>query len=338
MQRVYIIVLNWNGWQDTIECLESVFRSDYPDFQVVVCDNGSEDASVERIREWAEGRYQVEIASENPLRYLVFPPVPKPVEFQEFDRAKAEAGGEVGDAEPRLVIIRIDENLGFAGGNNVGIRYALAKGDCGYVWLLNNDTVVTQNALSGMVRRMMESPVAGMCGAKILYYDEPEKVQVLGGVSYNRWFGTTKQIGWLKSADVPYDLLEVERSMSYVTGACMLVSRQFLETVGLMSEDYFFYFEELDWVMRARGAFDLVYAPDSVVYHKEGRAVGGSSRAANCKSYISDYYYLLNKIKITRKFFPYALPTVYLSILGTLVNRIRRRQWDRVDMVFKIWR
>ncbi len=338
MERVYIVILNWNGWRDTIECLESVFRLDYPDYRVVVCDNGSEDSSVERIKEWADGRLQVEIHPENDLRCLVYPPIPKPVVFQEYDRASAEVGEKAGGKEPQLAIIRIGKNLGFAGGNNVGIRYALAREDCGYVWLLNNDTVVTPGALSGMVRRMIESSVAGLCGAKILYYDKPDRIQVLGGVEYNRWLGTTKQIGWFEQADKPYNLTEIERKMSYVTGACMLVSRHFLETVGLMSEDYFFYFEELDWIMRARGGFDMVFAPDSVVYHKEGSAVGGASRAPLNKSYTSDYYYLRNKLRITRRFFPYALPTVYLGMLGTLANRIRRRQWDRIGMIFRIWR
>ena len=149
--HVYIVLVNWNGWRDTIECLESVFRLDYPDFMVVGCDNASGDDSLAQIKSWAAGT--LVIRAKNPaLAELVEPAIPKPVEWVEYDRPTAEAGGSP-DNDARLVLIRTGGNLGFAGGNNVGIRFALAHDDCTHVWLLNNDTVAPPDSLSHLVAR-----------------------------------------------------------------------------------------------------------------------------------------------------------------------------------------
>lgn len=334
-RKVYILILNWNGRQDTIECLECVFRTDYPDYQVIVCDNGSQDGSIEGIKEWASGSLGFEVPEESPLRHFQLAPVEKPIACVEYDRAQAESGGGDLDGDARLILIRTGTNLGFAGGNNVGLRYALARHDFEYVWLLNNDTVVRPDSLGKLVERMSEKSDAGMCGGTLLYYHEPGKVQALGGARYNKWLGSARSLGFLQSAGSPVDPSRVERRMDYVSGACMLVSREFLRDVGLMSEEYFLYFEELDWAVRGRSRYTLAYAPDCVVYHKEGRATGGNSYRAGDKSRRSDYFSIRNRLAVTRKFYPYALPTVYLSLLGVAFNRIRRRQWDRLGMIFK---
>ena len=103
--KVYIVILNWNGWQDTLECLASVVKLNYQNYQVVVVDNGSTDGSVGRIKEW--------IASQRAARAL---------------------------------LVETGKNLGYAGGNNAGLRYGLARGDLAYAWVLNNDTTVDPNA------------------------------------------------------------------------------------------------------------------------------------------------------------------------------------------------
>src|SRR5450830_954663 len=122
----YIVLLNWNGWKDTIECLESVFRLDYPHFRVIVCDNASRDGSLDHIKAWADGR-QAAAASSVVLRSAARP-LAKPVAWVEYDREQAERGGDAHEQAP-LVLIQTGANLGFAGGNNVGVRYAQARGD-----------------------------------------------------------------------------------------------------------------------------------------------------------------------------------------------------------------
>lgn len=329
---VYIIILNWNGWKDTIECLESVFRNNYPNYRVVVCDNGSTDGSLEKIKAWADGRLVPEKPSSEKLRNLSFPPIGKPPEYEEYSRLEAEKGGN--DSNTSLTLVRIEDNLGFAGGNNVGIRFALSRDDFSFVWLLNNDTLVTPETLSALVRRMMEKPGAGICGSKLIYYQNPDIIQGLGGASYNKWIGTNRHLGYLDQQDASLIQADVEARMDYVIGASMLVTKKFLHEIGLMSEEYFLYFEELDWAYRAHGRFSLAYAADSVVYHKEGSSAGKCDPKK--KSMAVDYFIIRNKLLFTWKFIPMALPTVYAGLLCTLINRIRRGQWDRVRMIIEL--
>jgi GT2 family glycosyltransferase len=333
-ERVYILILNWNGWRDTTECLESVFRSDYSNYRVVVCDNDSGDGSFEYIKMWAEGKLDPVSDKGHSLHDLCSPPVSKPIPFVEYDRARAEVGGDE-ETDFQLVLIQTGVNLGFAGGNNVGLRYILRRGDFQYVWILNNDTVVRSDALAQMVLEMRERPDAGICGSTLLYYDEPDIVQTLGGATYNRWLGSSKYIGTGRSAYEPVDPQRVEKSLTYVTGASMLVSRKFIESIGLMDEDYFLFFEEIDWAVRGRERFGLTYAPKSVVYHKEGRSVGSTRDPAE-KSLTADLYGIRSRLLFTRKFFPMSLPTVYLGLLVTAFNRVRRRQYGRLAMVVRV--
>ncbi len=336
MNRVYVIILNWNGWQDTIECLESVFHSDYQDYRVIVCDNSSEDSSIERIKDWADGRLNADVPEMNPLRNLSYPHIPKPIHYLEIDREQAEQGYPAEGRGARLILIRTGENLGYAGGNNVGLRYALARGDFEYVWLLNNDTVVRPDALSRMISRMAEKPDAGMCGATVVSYHDPDRIRMLGGGLYNKWIGGRRSRQFsLKDRDLEcIDVHAEEERMAFVYGACLLASRPFLQDIGLISEDYFLYFEELDWAMRLRPRYTLAYAPHSIVYHKEGASINGCS--GKSKSLLSDYYFIRNRLVFTRKFFPYALPTVYLGLLVSLFRRILRRQWSSARLVFGI--
>lgn len=240
---------------------------------------------------------------------------------------------------PTVTLLQSGANLGFAGGNNVGLRYALARG-ADYVWLLNNDTLVEPDALSRLMVRMREGaqqqPPVGLCGSTLIYEQQRDTVQALGGARYNRWLGSVEHLGQHQPRAHPIDAAAVERRLDYLIGASILASRAFLERVGLLQEDYFLYFEELDWAARSRGHFSLAYAPGSVVYHKEGSSIGGSDRAKGEKSYTADLYALKNRVRFTRRFYPWALPTVYLGLAVALLNRARRRQWRRVWLVLHI--
>jgi hypothetical protein len=234
-----------------------------------------------------------------------------------------------------MILINSGGNLGFAGGNNVGIRYAMKQNDFQYLWLVNNDTVVNPDALTTLVERMHQKPEAGMCGSTIIYYHNPDKVQALAGANYNKWLALAKHICSLQNVNVPVNIHKVEKRLSYIVGASMLLSKRFIKDIGLMCEEYFLYFEELDWATRAKGQFDMVYAPASIVYHKEGGSIGSSSDGSK-KSEISDFHALNNRVVFSRKFFPWALPTVYVGLLAATINRIRRKQWDRVLMIIRI--
>ena len=326
---VCIVIVNWNGWGDTIECLESVFRLEYDDFQVVLCDNDSTDRSLEYIKEWADGERSC-VRAGNVLQDLTSPPVPKPIRYSEYAYNDMERLADATNENAPLVLIRTGENRGFAGGNNVGLRYAMKRRDMEFVWLLNNDTVVHKDALKSMVREMRRNPSAGICGSKIISYHDPDKVQSLGGCRFNKWLGISGHIGAKTAASSAVDKPAVLRQMAYVTGASMLVTQQFLNDVGLMDERYFLYYEEIDWVIRANSRYSLEFAPDSVVYHKEGASTGTT------RSYFADFYSIQSRILFTRQHFPYALPTVYLGLVCAIFNRIRRNQWDRVALILRM--
>ena len=182
--RVYVIIVNWNGWRDTIACLESLFRSDCEELTVVVCDNASNDGSLDLIKKWAAGQldiqYDTSLSGGGGARRIS-----RALSFLDVapDSPHLEATGV------QLVLIQTGGNLGFAGGNNVGIRFALSQADCEYLWLLNNDTVVAPDALSHLVARMKEDQNIGVCGSTILEYHKPEIVQALAGATYSRWTG-----------------------------------------------------------------------------------------------------------------------------------------------------
>lgn len=334
LSRSCVLLVNWNGWGDTLECLESVFRHVTADTRVIVCDNGSTDNSVAMFLAWAEGRLNVLVPVGQPLRGMSWPPVPKPIPCQVYDRAAAERGGDPAD-NAQLTLIQTGKNLGFAGANNVGLRYELARGEADFIWLLNNDTVIGMGALDELVERMTERPNVGMCGSTLLCYNVPERIQARGGGWYCKWIGLPWHLGQLGRAGGSTDTAKVERWMNYVVGASLCVSRPFLEQVGLMCEDYFLFFEEIDWALRAKGKFGLAYARKSNVYHKIGQSIGTSS-APNRKSYTCDFYGLRNRLLFTRRYFPHLMLCICLSLFCALLVRALYGKWDRVVLIWRL--
>lgn len=302
---VSVIILNWNGWQDTVECLSSLFQSTGLAFRVIVCDNASRDDSLHKITEWA----RCNLTS---------------AELECLSRADV-LGGASAAARTKLVVVDNGANLGFAGGNNIGLRLALRDPDCDYVWLLNNDTVVEPDALAKAVAHAESNLGIGICGSTLVYYRERSQVQAFGGAHYSRISGRSVHVGAFSSlVDVPRNPGEVEAGLSYVVGAAMLVRRGFVEQVGLMREDYFLYFEENDWATRGRGGFRLGYAPQSIVYHKEGASIGTSS---NGGSALSVYFLYRNRLKFSWRFYPLWVPTVLMFCMLDIAKLVLRRRW-----------
>jgi GT2 family glycosyltransferase len=311
--HVYAILLNWNGWRDTIECLESVFRLNYPRFTVIVCDNASTDGSVQKIEDWARGSIPV-LCSSPDLSRLITPPIQKPIPF--ISMTTIEASAEKLPLDVHLVLLQTGSNLGFAGGNNVGIRYALAQGDCDYVWLLNNDTVAEPGSLSAMVRMAEADPKLGICGSQLRSYAPPHEVQTMGGRRYSHWTGRTKPLQAFATPPVS----TAPGAPDYIEGASMLISRSCLEEVGLLDETYFLYYEELDFVKRARPSFKFGYSRESIVYHKEGASIGSASMRTN-RSVLSEFYSARNRIVFARRHHPWFL----LSVLSvTVLSALQR--------------
>jgi GT2 family glycosyltransferase len=306
------VVLNWNGWRDTVACLESLLQAQPAPRRIVVCDNGSADDSVARIEAWMQGA--------------------DAARFTRLSREQCERGGSLQglDSEPdgvHLVLVLNGANLGFAGGMNVGLRLALQDTGCRHVWMLNNDTLVAPDALYEGLARMAGDPAIGICGATLVYAHDRRTVQAFGGSAYSAWTGRTWHLGAMRTlTDVPLDPAPVEARMACVVGAAMLVRREVFESVGLLTEDYFLYFEEIDWARRAAGRFRLGYAPRSLVFHKEGASIG---TAAGGGSPLSLYYLFRNRVRFSWRFHRGHLPWVLASTLLDVAKLAVRARWPQ---------
>ncbi|MET3132122.1 GT2 family glycosyltransferase [Oxalobacteraceae bacterium GrIS 1.11] len=299
--KVWIVLVNWNGWRDSLECLESVFRQGYPNFGVILCDNASADGSVEAVQAWASGA-QAYAPPAGPLGQL--PPLPKPLSC-----AVVENGARVGADTASLLIVRTGGNLGFAGGNNVGIRIAMSDPACQFIWLLNNDTVVDPACLGHMVETASADPAIGMTGSVNCFYSKPDVVQALGGGAFSvpRVAGCLHGNRLPRSMITPAVLRHAQDHLEWVSGASMLVSRHFVDTVGEMEERYFLYFEEIDWAMRAKPRFRLALSQSALLFHKAGSATGEQTDNA-----FATYTQCRSRFKLYRKLRPWWLPACYV--------------------------
>ena len=272
LPKTYVLILNYNGWQDTLECLESVFRNNYSNYRVILCDNASKNRDLEHIEAWAEGRLEVALAHINPLRYLSFPPVPKPLPYVKLEQSQLQTEGYWDSGDVPLLLLQMEENLGFAGGNNAGIKLALTLG-ADYIWLLNNDTVMDEGALTEMVKLAESDEKIAMVGSRILYYHQPDVIQALAGSDKMSWRGAGHLIQHL-SKDKP----EFDKSFEvrgFIHGSCLLVKKIVIDSIGLLDPNYFMWKEEEDWCLRAlRNGWTFFYCGQSKIWHKSGASSG----------------------------------------------------------------
>ena len=322
---VVAIVLNWNGWLDTIECVESLLRSTLPPKQVVVVDNGSVDDSMDRICEWADGLLVPEHLSEITGGWS-YRPAPKPLAHSRF-ASPAEAFDGTGAPETPLVLISVGENLGYAGGNNVGLHYALTRVRPEYVWILNNDTIVERHALERKLLVAQSNEQIAIVGAKLLRYQDPSKMQALGGGEVFPALGMDSQIGagldGSLASTIPIEL-------EHVIGASLFVRAAAIESVGLMDESYFLYREETDWCLKLRRkGWKLVCCPVAEVWHKQGASIG-------YKSALHDYYSVRNMLFLLYKHHPKQfLPAFFMIAFRSTAAKIARFQFRRLWFVLK---
>ena len=253
--KVAIIILNWNGWKNTIECLESLYQIDYPTYEIILVDNGSKDDSVQKIGEYAKGEISVGSSffsydsTNKPLK-LVRPPVKLPSGFNK-----------------ELILVENTENFGFAKGVNIAIQLA-QKQRSDYVLLLNNDIVVDRHFLSEMIAQAEKTQQFGIAGPTLYCYDRPTTVD-FAGETLTLWRVKGKEN--CKKLTHP---LEVDK----VEGSCILIRRTVLDKVGLLYTKYWAYWEETDLCFRAKKAgFKVVYIPESKVWHKVACSIGGEN-------------------------------------------------------------
>jgi hypothetical protein len=281
MPKVFIIILNWNSWADTLECLDSLKDNDYPNYQVVIVDNGSKEK-------------------------------PQPL-------------------SPEIKVIYNKKNLGFSGGNNVGIRYAMDNG-ADYILLLNDDTIVSNSFLTKLVEVAESEKGIGMVGPKIYFYDEPKKIWFAGG-KINWLYNKGEMRGYNEVDKGQYDF-SLFQETDYLTGCCLLVKRKVVEKIGLLPEEYFLYYEDTDWSLMAQKAgFKCIFSPAVKIWHK-----GSKSSIEGSPSYI--YYHIRNGLILAQKYAPwYILPFVHLDAFWRIIKQPvkllipDRRKWVKLILL-----
>ena len=305
---VCAIVVNWNGWQDTIVCLQSLMALQEAPLDVLVCDNGSTNDSAAHLQQW--------LAAQAGLRGT-------------DGGADAEWLGAGEGPLRRLRVLSLASNLGYAGAINEGIRWAHAHWQATRYWLLNNDVQVQPGALRALLDAHRSVPHAGLCGSVLLDWDRPQEVQAVGGV-YRRWLG----VGY-HATRVP-EGSAVALDLDYPVGASLFVEQDYLDRVGLMEPSYFLYYEEMDWVERGRRhGFRPVVALQSRLRHKEGASTG-SRGGVRSKSLLSERYGVINRLRITRKFWPWYLPIVWGSLWLVAGDRLWHREFARARLVLRL--
>jgi GT2 family glycosyltransferase len=289
-----------------------VFRLNHPDFGVIVCDNGSTDSSFEKIKQWAKGELPAEPAN----LHLKLPPCPKPIPYLELTRTQAEQRTAVQSIP--LTLIQNGANLGFAGGNNVGLRYALRDPNSQFFWLLNNDTSPAPDALSALVSKAMTDRRIGAVASICYYAGAPSTVQVWAGGRVNLWIGRS-QNSIEPRADSWFQILN---------GASMLITRAALEDTGLLDEGFFLYWEETEFCLRLRKrGWRLAAAPDSQVLHKVNASTGGNRE-------IIDRYFTASGLRLLR--LHSAMPHLAMSLflIGRMARRLLRFRFSNCKSVW----
>jgi len=296
--NVSIIILNWNGWQDTLECLESLFQIKYDNYNVIIVDNNSEDNSISKIKEYCEGNLKIK------SQYVNYDTSNKPIELFEFNEEKLDEIEEIKIPDlpinQKIILIELGMNYGFAGGNNFGIKFALKFLDPHYILLLNNDTVVDSQFLEILVKEA-QNPNIGILGPNVYYYDDPERITYIGGnISCytgkitHPYFNEIKQM---------FNVSEID----YISGCSLLIKKDVIEAFGLMDTNYFLYYEDTDWCLNAKkNGIKIVHVPEAEIWHKVSASINTSNTAL--------YYGTRNLYLLIRKNCPKNAMITFLPI------------------------
>lgn len=256
MKKVYIIIVNWNNPKDTMECIKHVKRLKYPDFSVIVVDNGSTDDSVKII----QGSF------------------------------------------PDIQLIETKRNIGYPAACNIGIDHGLKEG-AHYIFLLNNDVIVDEEALNELVKVMEKNRSIGIAGPKVYFYHDKSRIFSAGG----RLSMLTGQNWAVGQGEIDTPKYNTIREVDYVSGCAFLIKRELLDDIGYMDPQYFMYYDEIDLCVRARKkGYKVVYVPRAKVWHKVSATaykVGG----------LKEYYVTRNRFLIQKKFLKRLEYAVFLT-------------------------
>ncbi len=278
-KHVGIVVLNYNNSSDTVECIDSILRNNYSNYDLIIVDNNSTDKSVSRITEW--------------------------IKLNSYDFNLVHDGDSDGlnSESKKITVIKSGRNGGYGYGNNIGIKYALKNG-ADYVLVLNNDTVVDRNFLQPLVNKCNGDNSVGIVSGKINYYNNPEIIWSNGG-TFDPDSGKIVHlnIGERDKGQKP------TKEITFLSGCMWFIPKEVFEKVGFIDERFFMYMEDVDFCIRVTNAnFKLFVVDESKILHKAGSTSGEFSK-------FSVYWRSKNYVLLLRKHYPDFLKRV-LSIAG----------------------
>lgn len=239
----------------------------------------------------------------------------------------------VRDRHPEVHLIENGRNLGFSGGNNVGIRWAIEQG-ADWVVLVNNDATVAPDAIAAFAAAAAENPSAGILAGKLFLADPPDRIW-FAGQRFHAWLGYSGR----SRGEGRRDAKRYRRTepTGRATGALMAVSREAITRIGLLDEDLFAYVEDVDWSLRAREAgFEVLFVPDAIAWHRVASATGGGGKTGSAHSI---YYGTRNTIVVCERHRPFPLPLSSLRrfvVLATFAAFALRRA-DRRARLRAVW-
>ncbi len=261
--RCTIILVNWNGWQDTIECMESINRQDYPTIDIVVVDNNSSDDSVSMIRQWAKHQNE-NVKTKFPA---IFSRATQntPKRYVELEAKHIEEYAPIQlQTKPTIYLIKNHLNAGFSKANNLAISFSLNHLQTDYFFLLNNDTVIEHNTVSRLVSTLDQYPKYAVVQPAIFYYDYPERVWNAGG----------RILPWAQIKYYRTIKAQHVQSASFITGCALFCKSELFRSIDLLTERFFHGEEDFEFSLRLKKEklkAGVVY--NSTVYHKIGMSV-----------------------------------------------------------------
>jgi GT2 family glycosyltransferase len=293
---VAVIVLNWNGWKDTLECLASIKGSSSDSYTIIVVDNGSTDNSIERIKQWANGDASVEVCSKE-QNLQSFPLAIKEIRRSDLLNGIYPDTSSSPRHECSIVIIRNDTNLGFAGGMNVGIKYALQHG-FDKIFLLNNDTVVHPDCIGVLSAFLDIQGIYDIVTPKIYYYGSTDRIWNCGGKL--TWTGSRRYYY--------YDRQDSSRTkggikkVTFITGCAFFIRADIFKKYGMFTEKFFFGEEDYEFCMRMKkNRIRIAANMSAIVFHK----MEVSQRAAFQEDALAKFFiFYLNRFINMKSYYP----------------------------------
>ena len=299
--RLGVVLVTYNSADVILDCLETLIAAADADgvtLHVAVVDNASGDGTPARVRAWESGATPYVPPSDLPFAHA---PVAKPVR------------GHV------IAHLTTGLNAGFAGGVNFGLRHLAQDAGIGRFWVLNPDSVVPPGTPGAFARH--DAGTFSLMGGRALYYERPAEVQIDGGL-LNRRTGVTgnANLGRPAAQTVP----PAAAALDFITGASMVASRAFWERAGPMAEEYFLYYEEVDWALQ-RGDLPLAVCPQAVIYHRAGSAIGSAGLGRPATPFAL-FFKNRARMRFIRRHFPSGLPVAWAYTLAKAVQ-YRLKGW-----------